>query len=264
MKGIFEKKEHFGLSGVRVHGFKGYPPMFHTHGELLYVISGSINTVIDGKEHTLREGEISLLFPYLTHSYDDAPEAEAIIILFDPAVIAFDNTVLTKKLAVSFTDGKEYFGMLDRAVALIKTGRIKTALGYINAVIGELLEVLPIEDSYCISEDTAVKILEYCTEHFTDDITVKSVSEALYVSQSYISKTFSNKLRYGFREYINTLRIEKSKSLLKSSDKKIVDIMLECGFKNQSSFNRVFREMCGVSPYEFRCNLSKMIFSKLF
>lgn len=252
MKGIFEKKEHFGLSATRVRGFMGYPPMFHTHGELLFVVNGSLDTVVDGVEHTLREGEISLLFPYLTHSYSSAPDAEVIIILFDPSVIAFDNTMLTKKPTVHYTDGTPYAQMLHRAVSLTKQGKIKTALSYVNAVIGELLEVLPLEDTEGISNDTAVRILEYCTEHFTEDVSVRSVSEALYVSESYISKIFAHKFKFGFREYINTLRIDKAKSMLENSDKKIVDVMLDCGFRNQSSFNRVFREICGMSPYEYR------------
>ena len=73
MRGIFEKKDHFGLSAKKVSGFQGYPPMFHTHAELIYVMKGSINTIVDGQTHILQEGELLLLFPYLTHSYNNAP-----------------------------------------------------------------------------------------------------------------------------------------------------------------------------------------------
>lgn len=252
MKGVFEKKEQLYLSGRRVQGFKGWPPMFHTHAELLYVIKGCIRTTVDGHVHILREGELLVLFPYLPHSYDNAPDAEAIVILFDPMVVAFDNTMLTKKPVCHYTDGRTYFPMLDRAVALLSQGKVKTALGYLNAVIGELLEIMPLVDADSNTGDTAAKILEYCTEHFAEDITIKSVADALYISQSYVSKIFSNKLKYSFREYINFLRINKAKSLLQHSDKRIVEVMFECGFKNQSSFNRIFRSSCGISPQEYR------------
>lgn len=252
MKGVFEKKEHLYLSGRRVQGFHGYPPMFHTHAELLYVISGSIRTTVDGIAHTLCAGELMVVFPYLTHSYEEAPDTEAIVILFDPAVTAFDNTLITKKPVRHYSDGQAYFTMLDRAAALIQRGRIKTALGYLNAVIGELLEIMPLENTEGSTGEIAVRILEYCTEHFCEDITIKRVAEALYVSQSYVSKVFCNKLKYGFREYLNYLRINKAKTLLKDSDKKIVDVMFECGFQNQSSFNRIFRSICGISPKEYR------------
>lgn len=252
MKGVFEKKDYFVLHGLCARGFRGYPPMFHTHGELIFVIKGSINICVDGKTHVLQAGEMSVVFPYSTHSYDDAPDADALIILFDPLATAFDNTFLTKKPVLYYTDGEAFYHMLNRAVALMNDGKIKTAMGYINAVIGEFLETTPLEDVDNTSEDTVVKILTYCAEHFAENITIKSVSEALYLSPSYVSKIFSQKLRYGFREYINALRINMAKSLLKNPEKRITDIMLSCGFVNQSSFNRVFREICGTSPKDYR------------
>lgn len=252
MKGTFEKKEHFLLSGIRVKGFIGYPPMFHPHGELIYVIKGSIRTVVDGCEHQLSEGELATVFPYQTHSYDSSPDAEAIIILISPNLTAFDNTLITKKPICHYTDGRAFYNMLDRAVVLIRNGRTKTALGYLNAIVGELLEIMDFEDVDAIEEDTSVKILEYCTEHFCESISVKSISDALYISQSYVSKIFSNKLKCSFREYINLLRIEKAKSMLENKNCKIVDVMLECGFENQSSFNRVFKDICGVTPYQYK------------
>ncbi len=252
MKGTFEKKEHLYVRGVHTRGFIGYPPMFHSHCELIYVVKGSLNTVIDGQEKKLCEGELALVFPYQTHSYENAPDTEVIIILFSPTAIAFDNTFINFRPICNYTDGKVFFKMLDRAVALMRGGKTKTAMGYLNAVIGETLENMELERVDSAKEDTAVKILEYCTEHFCEEISVRSVSEALYISQSYVSKIFAFKLKYGFREYINTLRVDKAKVLLQETDKKVVEIMLDCGFKNQSSFNRIFKQMAGESPYEYR------------
>lgn len=252
MKGAFEKKEQLYLNGRRVQGIMGYPPMFHTHAEILYVVKGSIHTTVNAKARTLHEGELLVVFPYLPHSYEDAPDAELIIILFDPMLTSFDNILLTKQPVCHYTDGRSYFSMLDRAVTLMRQGKTKTAFGYLNAVIGELLEILFLEDADNHTDNTAIRILEYCTAHFSEDITIKNVSEALYVSQSYVSKIFSNRLKYRFREYINYLRINKAKSLLLHSDKRIVDIMFECGFRNQSSFNRVFRSICGISPKDYK------------
>lgn len=96
------------------------------------------------------------------------------------------------------------------------------------------------------------KILLYCAEHFSEEISVKSISGALYVSRSYVTKIFSSKLKFPFREYINILRISKAKKLLDDTDKRIIDIMYECGFQNQSSFNRVFYKQCNMTPQEFR------------
>ena len=81
---------------------------------------------------------------------------------------------------------------------------------------------------------------------------LRKIADELYISTGYVSKIFATKLKYGLREYINELRISKAKNLLSKTDLKIIDVMLECGFRNQSSFNRVFSEICGVSPSEYR------------
>ena len=256
MNSAFEKRTPSLFQGAAFHGFMGFPPMFHTHGELIYVQQGCIETTVDGETHTLRAGEVCVLFPYLTHSYTQAPDANGLLLLFDPSITAFTNTLLNKKPVQYYADGKLIAPLLERLITMLHQGKVKTANGYLNAILGELLEMLALEDSDGSAGSTTVKILEYCTEHFTEDITVKNVANALYVSESYVSKIFSNKLKYGFREYINFLRINKAKTLLHDPGKRVVDIMFECGFRNQSSFNRVFKNICGISPKEYKTHIS--------
>ena len=253
MNAVFEKRDYFELTGSIAEGIDRYAPMFHPHGELVYVIEGSVRITVDGVDYILQAGDLGAVFPYLVHSYESAPAAKAIILLFDPAATAFDNTLLKKKPANCRISAKNLHPMLERAVIMFHTGRSKTAIAYLNAVIGESLELIPLSDRGSISGDTTVQILSYCAEHCTEDISIKNIADALYISPSYVSKVFSQKLRYGFREYINTLRINKAQGLLKDTDKRILQIMSECGFQNQSSFNRVFRELTGLSPKEYRC-----------
>lgn len=251
MVGAFEKKSYFQLNCQRVRGFHGYVPMFHPHGELIYVSDGSLSLTVEGQSHTLQTGELAVVFPYLTHSYEHAPDAEVIIILFDPAATVFDNTLLSTRPTRCHCTGELFQAMLERAVILYKADRIKTAMSYLNAVLGELLEVLPLEERGDTSGVTA-QLLAYCAEHYTENISVKTIAEALYISESYVSKVFSKKLGYGFREYINALRIEKVKTLLQNTNLSMAALMYECGFSNQSSFNRIFRDFCGMSPLQYR------------
>ena len=252
MQSIFEKRPTDLLYGNLTKGFPGFPPMFHSHGELLYVARGSLNITIDGKNYVLQEGQISILFPYLTHSYQSAPESDVLFFLFDPSVIAFTNTMLTKHPVYPIMDGKPYATMLLRALEMRKQGKMKTATAYLNAVLGELLAVAQLTDAPETSGRTVVKVLEYCAEHFTEPITLKTLADALFISQSYVSKIFSDKLRYSFREYINSLRINKAKELLTDSPMPISEVTYTCGFSNQSSFNRVFQDFCGCTPREYR------------
>lgn len=255
MQSVFEKRPSDLLYGKLVDGFQGYPPMFHSHGELLYVVRGSLNITIDGKDYMLQEGQFSILFPYLTHSYQHAPDARVLFFLFDPSVIAFTNTMLNKHPVCPIMDGKPFAAMLLRAQEMLNMKKTKTATAYLNAVLGEFLEVAQLTDAPEVDRSTTVKILEYCAEHFAEPITLKTIADALFISQSYVSKVFSDKLRYSFREYINSLRINRAKELLTDSGLPISEIMFACGFTNQSSFNRVFQAFCGCTPRAYRHEL---------
>ena len=257
MKGIFEKKDGFSFSAQHIKGFRGFAPMFHSHAELLLVTKGEISMTVDAQSGVVRAGEISVAFPYVVHSYEDAPEAEVYIILFEPkAVGIFESELLSQKPEQPFLLNHSHLLPLFKKCSEYMEGDSlsqKIALSYISVIVGELISSIPLCQVEAVSENTIKQILFYCSEHYTDsDIGIKKISDALYISESYVSKVFSSKLNWGLREYINELRITKAKQLLAHSDMKIVDIMFECGFKNQSSFNRIFYEIAGVCPSSYR------------
>lgn len=252
MQAIYEKLEYFRLSCRRFDGIRGYPPMFHPHGELTYVVSGSLTITVDRQIYRLHSGELVLLFPYQTHAYEKAPDADVLVLMFDPAATLFEDIFLTGVPVCCQVQGRALLPLMERYVAMLQAENVKTASAYLNAVLGEILEMLPLQTRSTSHETIATQMLSWCAEHYTEDITAESLAGALYVSQSYISKVFAQKLRCGFREYINSLRIHKAQELLENTDLKIVQIMTQCGFRNQSSFNRVFLGSTGISPREFR------------
>lgn len=252
MNAVFEKKSYFQLDGSKIQGVRGFLPMFHPHGELIYVIRGSVDVTVDGVDYRLCAGDGAVIFPYLPHSYERAPDAQVCLLLFDPSATVFDNTLLAKKPVSCRVSENRLYPLVDRALDMLRLGRRKTAMAYLNAALGELLECLELEDRDGPSGNMTVQLLSYCEAHFGEDITVQKIADALYISPSYVSKLFSKKLKTGFREYINDLRIHKAQTLLKESEQKILQIMEICGFRNQSSFNRVFREKCGLSPKQYR------------
>lgn len=255
MNAVLEKLEYFRLTSRRFHGIRGYPPQFHPHGELDYVIRGSLSITVDGHPYRLHSGDMAVLFPYQTHSYEKAPDAEVLVLMFDPATTVFDNILLTKQPVCCQTEAKVLYPLLERTVATLQAGKDKTATAYLNAILGEVLDVLALQSRNSVQKNITLQALSWCAEHFTEDITEESIANALYVSPSYISRIFSQKLRCSFREYINTLRVHKAQELLENTDLKIVQIMAQCGFRNQSSFNRIFLDFTGMTPRQFRNRL---------
>lgn len=258
MKALFEKKEQFNLIAKHVTNFKGFAPMFHSHCEIIHVVKGNIEMTIDGHHHVLKAGETCFVFPYSVHQYEDSQTAEAYIFLFDTNITgAFEESLYSQVPMLPYTNAlKDAISTYERITKLYKQNTAfatQTATSYISAIVGELLCVLDLQERPTDSDDMVKQVLSYCTTHFSDDdISIQKIADELYISTSYVSKIFNQKLHYSFREYINVLRINHAKKLLKDMHYKIVDVMLECGFKNQSSFNRVFQNVAGISPKEYR------------
>lgn len=93
---------------------------------------------------------------------------------------------------------------------------------------------------------------KYVYDHYDENISIRDISNALYIHEVYFSKLFNKQVGQGFNAFLNNVRIEKAKNLLKYSDDQLKDISTKVGFSTQSYFNKVFKEIVGVSPSTFR------------
>jgi AraC-like DNA-binding protein len=72
------------------------------------------------------------------------------------------------------------------------------------------------------------------------------------LSYSHVRKIFHDETKDNIVNYINKLRIEEAKRLLRETDQTINEIALSLGYNNNQSFNRFFKKYEGVTPGEFR------------
>ena len=97
------------------------------------------------------------------------------------------------------------------------------------------------------------KIISYIDKNFKfQDLSLKFLADYFGVNLTSLSKALKSKLSTGFHEYITNLRIEEAKKLLLTTDKSIQDISQECGFSSVKTFLRVFKNIVGITPTEFR------------
>ncbi len=98
------------------------------------------------------------------------------------------------------------------------------------------------------------KATEYIEEHYNSKISQSRVADLVYLSPSYFSKVFKENLGCSFNEYINYIRIEKAKFLLKRHEVDIDRIAEIVGFESRSYFGKVFKAQTGMTPKQFRQN----------
>ena len=112
------------------------------------------------------------------------------------------------------------------------------------------------------TSDLSARILSYLGGHYREPLSLEDLANAMGVSRFHISHMFATKFGIGFKEYLNNLRIECAKGLLRSTEMPIAEVSRQSGFENQRTFNRVFNENTGISPRDYRYGKSEVIKNK--
>ena len=94
------------------------------------------------------------------------------------------------------------------------------------------------------------KAIQHIQEHYTEDISLESTANLLYITSSYLSRLFKYEMKMTFTEYLNQVRIEESKRLI-GNKMKIKDIYKKVGFNNYSYYIRVFKDLVGETPLKY-------------
>ena len=94
--------------------------------------------------------------------------------------------------------------------------------------------------------------MQYIEVHYFEKITLNQLAEMVYLSPSYLSRVFAQETGTAFNDYLNSVRINKAKSLLKHNDLRIADVANAVGFDDQSYFTKVFCRITGMTPMKYR------------
>ncbi len=85
------------------------------------------------------------------------------------------------------------------------------------------------------------------------NLKIMDIASALGTNERYVSQALSEGGNTSFSAFVNFYRINRAKHLLRSSDTlSIGEVASRSGFGNQSSFQRKFKEMTGVTPLTFQ------------
>lgn len=98
------------------------------------------------------------------------------------------------------------------------------------------------------------KAVNYINENYMSSITLNSISEYVHLNPSYFSTLFRKETGMKFSDYLNKVRIEESKKLLKGGRYSILEISIEVGFEDQSYFSKVFKKLTGQTPKDYQEN----------
>ncbi|OAM92274.1 Helix-turn-helix domain-containing protein [Pelosinus fermentans] len=96
------------------------------------------------------------------------------------------------------------------------------------------------------------KSIDYLNARYHETITLSDIAAHLNISKYYLCSLFKKETGKNFSQYLNEIRIEKSKELLLKENVSVLDIALSVGFNNQNYYNVMFKKFMKYTPLEFR------------
>lgn len=243
---IFEQEHSFDEEEFKISTGQNFSFLSHIHRafELYLQIRGSAQVVIDKRVYILNAGQAVLIFPFQYHSYKAIENSAHNICIFSPGLVQDyykkGNFIPTDNLfEFTWTWQTVDNPFLCRAIAYDICGQFERGRAYIER-----------ENLFC--QDKIVPILLYANENYKHKCLLRDATLSIGFDYAYISKLFKKIIGVTYNQYVNYLRIQQSKELLKFTDKTITEIAFECGFSSLRSFNRKFLEITEITPSDYR------------
>ncbi|MDD7268070.1 MAG: AraC family transcriptional regulator [Lachnospiraceae bacterium] len=93
---------------------------------------------------------------------------------------------------------------------------------------------------------------DYIRSHMAEPMTISEVASFVGLHRSYLSTVFKTSTGLSPLQYLQSVRLTKSKHLLETSLLSIAAIAYSCGFERSESFARLFKRRFGLSPAAYR------------
>ncbi len=96
------------------------------------------------------------------------------------------------------------------------------------------------------------KALNHIHDHFTEPLKLADMAALSGASVTYFCLLFKHETGMRFRQYVNSLRIERACVLLRTTSDNAMDICFQVGFNDYSHFSRQFKRLTGVTAKVYR------------
>jgi len=184
--------------------------------------------------HWLFEDEFKINFPKVNVKCDELIIDEGQLITAGGATAYLNLTLLLLQKYYSVKS-------VHKCASLLLIDNRKEQLCYKNLNMNINIKDVEIE-----------KLLQWIEHNYNKELTIEAMAEKINLHKRTFIRRFKNSLNITPNEYIQNLRVEEAKILLKSSTKSFEQITFTVGYNNVSSFRRLFKNKTSLNPGEYR------------
>ena len=148
---------------------------------------------------------------------------------------------------------------LTQKIDTIQSGKIRSiddVVKIVNLVSKNVVETLDYEKKHmkdAVPLGTFERILKYISENYNkENFAIKSMADCFGMSVSNLSHYFKKHMNQTVSEYVSSLRFEKAREYLRTTDMNLQDVAAMCGYLNLSTFMRQFKQREKCTPASYR------------
>lgn len=123
-------------------------------------------------------------------------------------------------------------------------------LGHLCLIFSQLAFLRPAPKTK--KRDYVQEAIRYMDEFYPSGISISDVCSHIAIERTYFFRRFKRETGWSPQEYLVSLRLEKAKELLRSTNKPVLKIAEEVGYPNYVAFLKLFARKNGCSPTQYR------------
>lgn len=245
------------------------PRILHSHAsmvELFLITGGTTDYTIGQQRYAVKEGDIIVVNAGVLHDEDARLAASTTVFgigLCDVAVVDMpDNALLPTgdcpviPLGDCYDTVRDIMSVIhallsDDAVQYAEACQMM-ASGLVSMLVRLFQQNATPDVTDSRSEQLTARIRAYIDAHYSEDITLQAIGDALHVNRYYLAHVFKESTGYSPMQYVTRLRIGKAQALLTETSYPIAQIAGMAGYDNPSHFNAMFTKYIGMSPGKYR------------
>lgn len=243
-----EKGTNYNFSGEK-----------HSYWELTYVDKGELLTTIDGVSYHLKQGDLIFYAPMQFHTQSTFEKISSSYLTINFKMNFNHADLLCNKI---FSLQRDSYFIVTRLIEELSNDNLYSndlSLCYLKELI---IQMLRLDNSHFHSKPTTNMqqtyenellndILLYIDDNIYEKISVSTLCDHFCISTSMLHSLFRKNMNNTAKNYINELKLSKSKELIRNSTHTLSEISEMLGFSSIHYFSKKFKSYFNISPTEY-------------
>lgn len=243
-----EKGTNYNFSGEK-----------HSYWELTYVDKGELLTTIDRVSYHLKQGDLIFYAPMQFHTQSTFEKISSSYLTINFKMNFNHADLLCNKI---FSLKRDSYFIVTKLIEELSNDNLYSndlSLCYLKQLI---IQMLRLDNSHFHSKPTTHMqqtyenellndILLYIDDNIYEKISVSTLCEHFCISTSMLHSLFRKNMNNTAKNYINELKLSKSKELIRNSTHTLSEISEMLGFSSIHYFSKKFKSYFNISPTEY-------------